>query len=175
MTILTYQKQQEIKEVSANNVKKITQIIKEVEELELDNLLGAAFYQDIVDNYDTNNTDQYKDLVEGSTFVDCNGDTVKHKGLWYLLAYLNYAEYVMEANIEDTFTGFVNKVRTDSQSISNGVMNNLRNKNREMAFNYYNKTRDYLEENSDLFPLYKCSKEKRVTNFKIGSVRKTKR
>lgn len=171
MSLISTTKQQEIKKFSINNEILMLTTIDEVEELELDKLLGSAFYQDIVENYDTNNDDKYKELVEGSTFEDCDGNTLKHKGLWYLLAYLNYAEYITTSQIQDTFTGMVSKTRPDSQLVSSGTIKNLRSHNREIGFNHYEKTRQFLEVNASEFPLYCSAKEVHVKKNRFKSIR----
>lgn len=48
-------------------------------------LLGYTLYKEVVDNYDTNNDDQWKALVEGSDYTVTINDvdyTVKWNGLW---------------------------------------------------------------------------------------------
>lgn len=165
--LLTFAEQQIIKEVSKNNQKKFEQIMKEVEELELDKLLGTTFYQDI-----SNNPNNYQELLSGCSFEDSNGYTIYQKGLKYVLAYLNYAKYIQEAHIQDTFTGIVQKTRPDSEQISSGGIKNLVQNNREIAFNYFEKIRLYLQLNSDKYPLYYLQKEKRVKDFTFFGVSK---
>lgn len=174
--LMTFEDQQLIKEVSANNKKKFERIMKEVEELELDKLLGTTFYQDIVDNYDpdvSDPNDPYRLLVEGSKFMDASGNMITQKGLKQVLAYLNYSAYIQEAYVQDTFTGLVQKTRPDSESVSMGTIKNLQQHNREIAFNYFEKTREYLNLYSNLYPLYNTACEKRVKDFKLRGIRKT--
>jgi hypothetical protein len=179
MSLITYQKLNEIKPVSVNNRTKIEQIIKETEELELDKLLGPLFYQEVVDNYTptttaTTETTIYQDLVEGSTFVDSCNNTVTQKGLWYVLSYLVYGNYIEVSYINDTLTGFVQKTRPDAQPISQGAIKNLVNKNREIAFNYFNKVREFLCENYNEFDNWSANKEKKDNDFKFFGINKTK-
>lgn len=173
--ILTFNEQQTIKPVSINNQTRFEQIAKETEELELDKLLGTAFYQDIATNYiGLSGSEQlYIDLVDGCTFTDVSGNTLTHKGLKYVLAYLNYAAYIQESSINDTFTGIVQKTRPDSEQVSQGTIKNIVARNREIAFNYFEKTRIYLFENNTLYPLWYSSNEKRVKTFGFVGVRRT--
>lgn len=165
--IVSYQKQQEIKPASENNQKKMEQIIQETESLEADNLLGSALYQDV-----DGNSDDYTDLLEGSEFVDCRGNTIKHKGLYYVLAYLNYAAYIPESYIQDTFTGLVGKARPDSQNLSQGAINNLIKQNRKIGFNAWKLVEEYLNANSDTITLWCRTNSKKVKKFNFKPIRK---
>lgn len=170
--ILTWAQQQAIKPLSNNNQNKFEQIKKEVEEFELSNLLGSVFYYEIVENYDALVANKWKDLVEGSVYVDSCGDSKKHMGLQYVLAYLVTAQYVTESYITDTFTGMVQKVRQDSEPISQGQMKNMRNHYREIAFNYFDATKDYLCVNSSDFENWNRRNEKKKNTFKIFGIKK---
>jgi hypothetical protein len=179
MSILTYDVQKTIKEVSLNNIKKYNQILKETEDLEMYNLLGQSFYQEILDNYTPTTTatttpDKWQILVEGGTFTNSCGDAARQRGLQYVLAYLVYAQYIVESYVNDTFTGMVQKVRPDSETVSQGTMKNLRQHNREIAFNYYESIKEYLCLNTDLYPNFSSYKtERKNVQFKIFSARKT--
>jgi hypothetical protein len=155
--LLSFLEQQGIKPISSNNEQKYYQLAVEVESLELDKLLGYAFYQDV-----SANPDNYTDLLNGCSFEDYNDRIVTHRGLKYVLAYLNYAKYVGESYVQDTFTGFVKKVRPDSESISSGDIKRLQQDSREIAFNAFNLIRIYLNKNSDIYTLWGCSSDKKT-------------
>lgn len=170
MSLLTYIQQQAIKPISANNESKYAQIASEVEEVELRDLLGVALLQDVQDNP----TSTYNLLLlDGSTFKDCNGNTVKQKGLRYVLAYFNYARYVGNSVINDTFTGIVQKSREESETVSEGTTKRLMLENRKIAMREWELIKDYLDENSDNFPLWNCSGDKQPFNPKFTFLRKT--
>lgn len=167
--ILTYEKQQEIKAVSINNKSKFEQIIKEVEGLEIDKLLGSVFYQDIA-----NNKNNYNDLLNGCSFTNCNGYIVSHNGLYFVIAYLSYANYIRESFVNDTFTGFVKKQRPDSEMISQGDLKNLEEKNKQIAYNSFELIKDYLNQNTESYPLWNCCNRKITSNsFKVYGIKKT--
>jgi len=172
--ILTFDEQQTIKPVSANNAKRYPQINKEVQELELYKLFGPVFYEEILDNYDPLVNDKWKELVEGCTFDDYFGNTIKHKGLKHVLAYLIFAQYVTEISVVDTFTGMVQKTRNDSEQLSSGQLKNLQSHNREIAFNYFENVKLFLIENRTFFKHYCFVREKRVTGYKSFGVKRTK-
>jgi len=176
--LLPYSQQQIIKPVSKNNQTKFEQISIETQDLELDQLLGTVFYQEVVDNYvptttATTTPDIWQELVEGSVYTGSCGNQITQKGLWYVLAYLNYASYINEAHIADTLTGFVQKTRPDSQQINYPAQKNLMNKNREFAFNYFDKTRDFLCVNHTDYPNWNVTKEKKVRDFTLKGYKRT--
>lgn len=172
--LITFDIQQNIKPISKNNQNIYLQLQKEVIEFELEQLLGTLFYNDVINNYNPNNVDKYKELVEGSTFTDCNGNTQIHKGLQYYLAYMIYSKYILVSNVNDTFTGLVQKTRQDSENVSFGQLKNIEEKSRQIAFNYYDKTRQFIEVNKDIFTTYCKYKENRTKSVIFTGIKKTK-
>ena len=138
--IMTFEKQQTIKPVATNDIERFSQIMEETELFELSKLLGQDVYNDI-----DNNQALYSDLINGCSF-GVNGKTVNHKGIVYVLAYLNYANYVEESQVFDTYTGLVRKKREDSESVGNGTVKNLRDKNKEIAMYHYSFVKEYMKE-----------------------------
>jgi hypothetical protein len=155
---------------SANGVAqaKYNMLAAEVESYELDNLLGSLFYQTI-----STTPVNYTDLLDGSTFVNCTGETITHKGLRYVIAYLNYAKWIGESFLNDTATGVTQKIRPDSEKVSAGELRKLQNEYREIAFNAFKLTQQYIETTSDFDELWKKGTSKRVNRTKITGVRKT--
>jgi len=125
--ILTWDEQQEIKPVAINDIERFEQIMQETEINDISKLLGVSLYQDVL-----NNPGNYTELLEGSSFEYCD-KTINHKGLKYVIAYLNYSNYIEESQVFDTYTGLVRKKREDSESVGQGTINNLKQKNREIA------------------------------------------
>jgi hypothetical protein len=164
--ILTFQKQQTIKAISANNEHQYDQLAEEIEQTELRDLLGVAFLQQV-----QNNPTTYKDLIEGSTFTNCSGITLTHKGLEYVLAYLNYAKYIGQSFINDTFSGFTVKQMDDSSPINEGTMKRLINDNRKIAMNEWEIVKEYL--NAQNFELWNSIKSKKPHLPKMTFLRKT--
>jgi hypothetical protein len=166
MALLDYNKQQTIKPISANNQDRFAQIEKEVEEKELQRLLGSAFLQDIQAS-----PNEYDDLLDEKEFENSDGDTVKHKGLRYVIAYMVYSRYLGESSTFDTFSGFVQKSRDDSEQLSEGSIRRLQEENRQLAMIAWDLIKEYLDLNSDDFPLWKKS-YKKVYRPRIYGVRK---
>jgi hypothetical protein len=64
LLLLSFNEQNTIKPISLNNEDRYNQIATEVESLELDKLLGYAFYQAVAAN-----PENYTDLLNGCSFV----------------------------------------------------------------------------------------------------------
>lgn len=170
MPLLTFSQQQTIKEISANKESTYDRLATEVEEKELQDLLGVALLQDVQDNSGT--TENVK-LLNGSTFTDCNGNTIKHKGIRWILAYMNYSEYLGTSFVNDTFSGFTQKIRADSEQLSEGSIKRLQLSNRELALTQWQLTRSFLDENSSDYPLWIKAESRKPYTPKITGVRKT--
>ena len=168
MALLTYSQQQAIKPISANNQSKFAQMETEVENSKFRDLLGLPLLQDLQNNPDST---ENKLLLEGDTFVNCQGFEVKHKGLYYVLAFLVYEKYVGESFVADTFTGMVQKVRQDSEQLHEGSIKRLQNNAMAIALSEFELIKEYLiSKNNEFF----CFCKKRsVTTPTFGSVRKT--
>lgn len=119
-TILTYEKMQVYKPCSINNKPRITQIIKEVERLELAKVFGMEAYKQMV--IDANMQE-----------VPADVDAILKGGLYEAISFFVYAQYCIESQVADTFTGMVTKNRPDSENVPLGTLKNLRTHYRELA------------------------------------------
>lgn len=170
MALLTWEQQQTIKPWTANNKKVFDQINSEVEDYELSQLLGLAFFQDV----QTNPTTQANvALLEGSTYTDCFGNTVRHKGLYYVIAYMNYSKYLGISSVTDTSTGFVQKTRDNAESVNEGTIKRLQNEVRQIALTAFEPIKAFLIENSITYPLYCQSLQKKIYTPKITGIKRT--
>lgn len=140
MALLTFEAQQAIKPISANNAKRYVQIQAEAEEYYLNKLIGPALTQKIQAT-----PADYTDLLEGSQFDYC-GDLVSHKGLLYVLAYLTYSRYVMEIGITDTFTGFAKKERTEASSAMEGELQRISRTAKKMAYQAWELVNAFIQD-----------------------------
>lgn len=158
--LVTWAQQQAIKPFSVNNSSKYDQLAAEVESLEVDKLLGPAFYQAVAAAPTDEN---YVKILNAYTFTRADESTITHKGLRYVIAYLNFAKYIGESYIADTFTGFVQKTRPDSQQISSGDIKRLQQENREIAFNAFALIKEYLDLNTATYTLWTSESNKRTS------------
>jgi hypothetical protein len=169
-TILSYTNQQLIKKISANNAQKYDEIAREVEEFDLKEILGIALLQDIQANPTTPTNIK---LLTGDIFTDVYGNNVNHKGLNYVIAYLNYARYIGKSFAVDTFSGMVQKNRDDSTQLSEGSLKRLIEDSRKIALSEFSNIKWYLDENATLFPLWNFYQSRDPYPPKIKSIRKT--
>lgn len=169
--LLTWVQQQAIKPFSANNESKYAQLATEVESLEVDKLLGPALYQDIAA---TPADADYVKILNAFEFERADGTKITHKGLRYVIAYLNFAKYIGESYVADTFTGFVQKVRPDSERISSGDIKRLQQENREIAFNAFSLIKEFLDLNTETYELWTCQSGKRIHGSKFYPIKNTK-
>lgn len=174
---LTLAQQQALKPISPNwcNFTKFTggvtnfeQLATEVEELELKKLLGAAFLQAIQAA-----PGDYTILLAGGSYTNSYDEAVAFKGIRYILAYMNFSKYIGESYIADTFTGMVRKRREETEGLSIGEIKMLQADAREMAMQEWELLKDYMDLNSELYPLWHCARTKKVYRPKFTGVKKT--
>ena len=170
MPLLTYSQQQTIKKISANNQQKYDPLATDVEEKDLKKLLGVALLQDLQKSPNAANNVL---LLDGDSFVDCNGNTVDQKGVRWMTAYLNFSAYLGNSFVNDTFTGFVQKTRQDAEILSEGAIKRLQLENRQIALTEWELIEAYLNENKDNFPLWVCTDSKKPFTPKFIGIRKT--
>lgn len=169
--LLTYSSQVAIKKISANNQTKYTPLELEVENYELRDLLGTPLLQDLQQNASTAINVK---LLDGTSFVNCDGNTIYHKGIRYVLAYLVYSRYISESFISDTFTGFVQKTREDAELLSDGRLKQLQEQARKIAMGEWQIIKEYLNLNSTDYPLWISTGSKKPFTPRFTGIRKTK-
>jgi len=166
--LLNYSEQQTIKPISQNNEARYAQIALEVEEFEVKKILGVRFLQSI----QAAPTSEYNSkLLNGDTLEDGSN----HKGLKYVIAYLNYSRYVGESYIKDTFTGFRKQTTEQSEYLSEGEIKRLQNLSREIALTEFDLIKEWLNENTANFEFWNSSSEKKAYTPRLYSVRKTEK
>lgn len=136
--IITYEEQQIIKPSAQNDEVRFIQIMEEVDRSEVRKLLGNKLYFEI-----KKTPSNFVELIEGCDF-EYRGVFMNHLGLRYVIAYLNYASYIVQSYAHDTFTGVVEKKREDSETLSIGKIKNLANLNREIAMNEFENVKMYM-------------------------------
>lgn len=169
MALINFDYQQRAKKISSNNQDRHYQLVDEVENSELRKLIGDAFLYDIQIN-----SSNYADLLNGVEFDYC-GNKLKHRGLKFVLAYLVYAKYIGESFVQDTFSGFVQKNRQESETISDGATKRLMQENRDIALSEFKLIEKYLNENSATYTLWEGATSKKMFTPKFHTIRKTAR
>lgn len=169
--LLSFSQQQAIKKISANNQSKYDQLAAEVEEFELSKLLGTALLQDLQDHP---TTAANLLLLNGTIYTNYKGQAIKHKGLRHVIAYLNYAKYIGENFVNDTFSGMVQKKREDSEQLSEGTIRRLQDDARKQAFLQWDLIKEYLDCTSGSYSLWLNSDSKQVHTPQFKFIQKTK-
>ena len=153
--------QQEIKKISPNVIAAIfDKLAEETQNVDLKNLLGIEFFNDIVAN-PTN----YTDLLEGGTY-EYNDITYTFSGLKYVLAYYFYARYLNNAGDYDTFSGIVQHNYDDAQRVGFGAIKSKINEAKEIAANYWDECKHFMSVNSGDYPYFYANHTKRL-NYRI--------
>ncbi len=129
----------------------ISNYIKEREELDLISLIGAPMYFDLIEN----STDsKYQLLLNGDSFSDCLGNQIKHFGLKRVLIFLSYANFVLESGYISTPFGMVQKLGEDSVPVPMSELTNLSNRNKRIAYDYFELTKSFICSKKDDYKLY---------------------
>jgi hypothetical protein len=164
--LLTYSQQASIKAISANNESQYAQIEKEVEDQELLRLLGPAFLYAI-----QTTPANYANILDAKSYTNGDNETVQHKGIRYVIAYMVYSRYLGISFVADTFSGFVQKTRQDSEALSEGAIRRLQEDNRMIAMTAWDGIREYMDLNYEDYPLWKTT-YKKVYRPRIYGTRK---
>ena len=144
----TYDEQQLIRKISENNEQKWEPIATEVQFIKLKELMGADFYQDVIQNPST--TENAK-LLDGGTYT--NGTmTYAFSGLKYVLAYLFYERYIMEIDAQDTFVGLMRNENVNAQHTSYAQKKNMAQEYRKVAEGHWQDCQDFICANSSDYP-----------------------
>lgn len=154
--------------ISANTnvVKKLNPYIGEAQKLDLLPMLGQRLYWALVEDFAASpSLSEYGDLFNGSEYTIA-GETYKHEGLKPVLCYLAYARYRMNANAEETATGIKIKDNPYSEPASEKEIARRVDQARSAAFAYMEPVIKFLNDNSEDYPLWECSKgNKRSTRI----------
>lgn len=179
MALLTITEQQTFKTIDYNwsnkvrvvgGVSNYEQLEQEVEETDLSDLLGIALLQDIQANPSTANNLL---LLNGSTFTDCNDNTIAFKGIKYALAYMVHYRYMNSINVQDTASGTVRKDSNESTFALKGEVTENRNFSKKIALREFDLIKQFLNENETDYPLWICSESKNNYTPQMFNIRKT--
>ena len=169
--LLTFSQQQAIKKLSPNfNTAKFDLLDSEVEITDLKDLIGRALLQDLQDNPATAANLL---LLNGDTFTSYLGQPVKHKGIRFVLAYMNYSRYLGESFVQDTYSGMVQKQNDTSERVGEGTIKRLQLSSQEIALSEFELIKEYLTINSTTYPLWLAGTSRKTFTPVFGSVSKT--
>lgn len=164
---------QDLKTISVNiDVnKKLNPFILEAQQFDLKELMGDAFYLAFINDFNlTPSLPTYSALFNGSTF-NCGTKTLRHEGIKTVLAYLAYARYVLNSNVEATAFGTVHKITEESRHVDDRTITRLYDQAYNGAMAYWEDVKKFLnEQDYDLWESG-CS-TKTVGTIRISGVSK---
>lgn len=170
MALLTYNSLNAITPLGPNAEATVVRLIDEVENTQLRDLIGAPFLFAVQAD-----PGSYGDLLDGVTFTNAYGQTLRHRGLRFVLAYLVKSEYVIQSAAIDTATGYTFKKRNEAEAIDSRARRDLMDSARAIAEGEFALIRLFLAENSALYPLFTHKRPVFKGNLNIKPIRKAYR
>jgi len=139
---------------------RIKVFVKKAQELDLKPFLGHSLYYDFIQYFNTDgtlmdNTPQpYKDLLNGSEYLDKRGHVVLYEGLLPTLVYFTFARFIEADAIHYTATGPIIKHHDNGDSLSSQEITKLVQQHRSVANAHANEVEKFLWDNRVEFPLW---------------------
>lgn len=154
-----------------NVIKELYPHIDEAQEFDLRPWLGESFYLWILDTFENTPADaNLVALLDGGVYA-YDGDNYENPGLKKTLSYLSYARYSILANAQSTPTGFVTKSNQYSDPISGAQLTRITKQNESAANALQQRVEDFLNRNSDNYPLWKtCKAGNRKKSIRIRKI-----
>ena len=156
--------------------------IKKAQDLDLKPFLGHALYYDFISNFNDDGTikddapQQYKDLLNGSEYLDKYGHIVLYEGLIPTLVYFTFARFIEADAIHYTATGPVVKHHDNGDPVAPKDIVKLVQQQRSVANAHANEVEKFLWDNKADFPLWQYNgrnKSARQSGPRIRSIDKT--
>jgi hypothetical protein len=134
--------------------------INEAQNFDIKPVIGEAFLYEVNRLYNISpaNADIVK-LVEGGTYLDCDGNTLSFSGLAISLKYYTLARFRKKQPINDTNFGVVVKRDNYSDTVNPEMLNQSINDARQSGQGYLNDVLKFLNTEKDLYPLYKGNRD----------------
>lgn len=142
-TIITISDIQQYRPITPNVAGgRIEPFIRETQEIDLRNLLGAKLYDKVVEDISPLNYPELDEYIKP------------------ILSYRTYARLIQHNRITITSNGVVNKTVEGSVQASTADVSAQVGMAREVAVNYENRLIEYLNCNASEYPEWKCGGEK---------------
>jgi hypothetical protein len=174
---------QRYEDIAANiKPERIKIFIQKAQELDLKSFLGYALYYDLLKNTSPDGIirddapQYYKDLVNGSEYLDEHGHIVLYQGLQPLLAYFTFARFIEADAVRYTATGAVVKHYDNANALALKDIIKLVQQQRSTANAYANETERFLKDHQIDFKLWhfnQNNKSSRQAGPRIRGVDKT--
>ena len=181
------------------NYSKLCIAIDDAFNFDLEPLLCTGFMLDILQKWQDiinlpvgseipENLQKWNELINGSTYNNCNGKLQRHLGIKKLWVYYAYSGYILLNPFDDTSNGLKYKSNEFSMPVPVKDLNGLSTSFRNKAIESYKSIKEYLCLNKDYFTTFdacdcqlscgcvgtcSCGSTKRVgTGFRFKSVKK---
>ncbi|HEY0246234.1 MAG TPA: hypothetical protein VGC01_11770 [Mucilaginibacter sp.] len=173
---------QQYEDISVNiKPERLKIFVKKAQDLDLKPFLGHALYYDFIQHFSEDgaiNIDapqHYKDLFNGSEYLDKRGHIVLYEGLAPTLVYFTFARFIEADAIHYTSTGPVIKHHDNSDPVSPHDIIKLVQQQRSVANAHANEIEKFLWDNRADFPLWQYNgknKSARQAGPRIRSIDK---
>lgn len=174
---------QRYEDISVNiKPERLNVFIKKAQDLDLKPFLGHALYYDFIQHFNEDGTikddapQPYKDLFNGSEYLDKYGHIVLYEGLQPTLVYFTFARFIEADAIHYTASGPVIKHHDNGDPVSPKDLVKLVQQQRSVANAHANEVEKFLFDNKDDFPLLRYNaknKSSRQAGPRVRSVDKT--
>jgi len=174
---------QNYEDISVNvKPERLNVFIKKAQDLDLKPFLGHALYYDFIQNFNADGTimdtapQQYKDLLNGSEYLDRYGHIVLYEGLIPTLVYFTFARFIEADAVHYTSTGPVLKHHDNADAIAPKDIVKLVQQQRSVANAHANEVEKFLWDNKTEFPLWHYNgknKSSRQAGPRIRSIDRT--
>lgn len=158
----------------SNNIdatKKLNNFITEAQEFDLRDTIGEQLYLELIFQNDTSFTVANQELMDGKVYV-YNGTIYQFDGIKAVLSYYAYSRYLNNSNNNQTAFGTVVKTNPDSEPVSEKTISRLVSQAISGAKVYEKRLLDFLNRNSELYPLFECAKDnKKISGIRITPIR----
>nr|WP_294796390.1 hypothetical protein [uncultured Mucilaginibacter sp.] len=155
---LTFQRYEDI---SANiKPERLKIFITKAQDLDLKPFLGRSLYYDFIKHFNEDGTikddapQHYKDLLNGSEYLDKRGHIVLYEGLLPTLLYFAFSRFIEADAIRYTSIGPVQKQPDQSVRLSPAELSRLVQQQRSVANAHANEVEKFLKDHQADFPLW---------------------
>jgi hypothetical protein len=173
---------QKYEDISANiKPDRLKVFVKKAQDLDLKPFLGHALYYDFIKYFNEDGTIQddapqiYKDLLNGSEYLDKHGYIVLYEGLIPTLVYFTFARFIEADAVHYTATGPVIKHHDNGDPVAPHDIIKLVQQQRSVANAHANEVEKFLWDNRAELPLWQYSgknKSSRQSGPRIRSIDK---
>ena len=140
--------------------------ITDAQFVDVQGLMGSDFYNDLILNPTTTANIA---LLDSGSYTH-QGITYTNHGLKSVIVHYAYSRYAMFGSVVDTPFSLVEKLNPDSRPVEQGTKKSIHKSNQQTAYMYWENVRQFLDRNSDDYPLWKNNCQKHNSGFRISKI-----